>query len=190
MKKLLLILMALAVSVSVSAQTILANVANASEEAEPTTKADTKFNKFTSANGVFIKYADYEFSNFKLNTGGFINKYIIRVYTNLSTGEKTAFLRIRIGREDKIESIEYSDVVKILDAIPKLKALADSSAQEGNYMESKYVSEDGFNIGFYMEKEKITWFITVCGDKWSFKKDFDFEEAFVQVKNRMEELMK
>lgn len=41
-----------------------------------------------------------------------------------------------------------------------------------------------------MENNKITWYLTIDYQTRTFKKDFDFESAFVEAKNKMEDLMK
>lgn len=112
------------------------------------------------------------------------------MFTDLNTNSKTCFLRLRSGYANRIESIAYEDLVKILEAIPKLKEIASTAQQQGEYMETFVRSEDGFKIGFYMENNKITWYLTIDYQTRTFKKDFDFESAFVEAKNKMEDLMK
>lgn len=152
-------------------------------------KIETKFDKYTSSYGVFSQFAEYEMPNFKLD-GGYINEVKIRVYTDLQTNKKTCFLRLRSGYAYRVESIEYSDLIKIIEAIPKLKDLASNTQQQGEYMQTLFISDDGFQIGWYMEKGKISWVMTVDSQWRTFKSNYDFESAFVEIKNRMTSLMK
>lgn len=187
MKKILAIICAVILAIpSVYSQTVQSD---AQQEEVPENKVETKFDKFVSSYGTFVQFAEYNLPNLKLD-GGWINYTKIRVFTDLNTNSKTCFLRLRSGYANRIESIAYEDLVKILEAIPKLKEIASTAQQQGEYMETFVRSEDGFKIGFYMENNKITWYLTIDYQTRTFKKDFDFESAFVEAKNKMEDLMK
>lgn len=170
----------------------LPSFGNNSEQVDSTEhvskRIETKFDKYTSSHGVFSQFVEYKMPNFKLD-GTYINEVTIRVYTNLQTKEKTCFLRIRSGYAYRIESIEYGDLIKIIEAIPKLKDLAANTEQQGDYMQTIFISEDGFQIGWYMEKGKTTWAMTVDSQLRKFKTNYDFESAFIEIKDRMASLM-
>lgn len=164
------------------------NTEQADNAEQVSKRIETKFDKYTSSYGVFSQYAEYEMPNFKLD-GGYINEVKIRVYTDLQTKAKTCFLRIRSGYAYRTESIEYSDLIKIIDAIPKLKDLAANTEQQGEYMQTLFISDDGFQIGWYKEKGKTTWAMTVDSQWRTFKTNYDLESAFIEIKNRMASLM-
>lgn len=189
MKKILAIICAVILAIpTMYSQTAQIDAQGQGEDV-PVNKVETKFDKFVSSYGTFVQYAEYDLPNLKLY-GGWINYTKIRVFTDLNTNSKTCFLRLRSGSPDRIESIAYEDLVKILEAITKLKEIASTAQQQGEYMETFFRSEDGFKLGFYMENNKITWYLTIDYQTRTFKKDFDFESAFVEAKIKMEDLMK
>lgn len=189
MKKIHYLLVAL-FFVSATAYSQIIPNQQAQEQAPEPKRVETKFDKFTSTYGDFIRFAIYELPNLKLN-GGWINSTTIRQYINPNTGEKTCFLRLESGSE--IEAIAYDDLVKILEAIPKLKSQCEldiANGQIAEYLEMKFHTEDGFEIGYILKDSKPIWYITVAYQIRTFKNNFDFEQAFIEAKNRMESLQK
>lgn len=192
MRKSINLLVALLIFVSVTANSQIIPNQQVQEQAPEPKRVETKFDKFTSAYGEFIRFAEYELPNLKLE-GGWINYIKIRQYINPNTGEKTCFLRLRSGYDWRIESIAYSDLEKILEAIPKLKSQCESdmdNGQIGDYLEMKFKTIDGFEIGYFLLDGKPSWFITVDYQTRFFKKNFDFEQAFIEAKNQMDSLLK
>lgn len=152
-------------------------------------KIETKYDKYVSNYGTFLRFAEYNMPKLNLQ-GDWINETKIREFIDVNTGKKDYFVRIRSGYPYNVESIAYSDLEKILDAISKLKQTFSEDSQVGNYLEFRFTSEDGMQIGYYYSDNKPTWFITIDGNTRYFKKDFDFEQAFKDMASKIEELMK
>lgn len=90
-------------------------------------------------------------------------------------------------------SIEYSDLVETIKAIGVLKQEVDKDiAISPDYLENKFVSEDGFQIGYYVSKEKCTWYIKLekyGSDNTLFLNDVNIiEQAFTDAKAKIDEL--
>lgn len=59
-----------------------------------------------------------------------------------------------------IAMIEYSDLVEINKALDRLVSEVDSDIQSNpDYLENKFITEDGFQIGYYVSKGKANWFM-------------------------------
>jgi secreted protein with Ig-like and vWFA domain len=73
----------------------------------------------------------------------------------------------------------------------KSQAINDASTSS-DYTENKFVTDDGFQVGYYVSKEKVNWYITL--EKYGngntiFVKDAEtIEEAFNLAKQRIDEL--
>lgn len=158
------------------------------ENSDISVKKDTKYEKFFSNYGSFLRFAEYKLPKFDFQKD-WINETSIREFIDVNTGKKSYFLRIRSGYPRQTESIAYEDLIKVIDAIKQLKAKFADDSQIGNYMEFRFTTEDGMQIGYYYSDNKPTWFMSVKGDTRYFKKDFDFEKAFVNAKTEIERLM-
>lgn len=67
-------------------------------------------------------------------------------------------------------------------------------ASNPDYMENKFVSVDGFQVGYYVSKGKADWYIKLekyGSDNTIFINDGDtIELAFTEAKNKIDELKK
>ncbi len=210
MKKLMVLILFIIVSCQLNAQTIAQKIVQQSEDTISGFVGkiikETKYDKFISTYGAYVQFFDYKLPiNFRTKDEQ-INA-TIRIFIDLNTKKKTSFLCLRsysgniwIGKiATAFEIIEYSDLLKIIDSIPKLKECTNLIPNKDVYMETKFITEDGFEIGFYKEnaKHKNNWFIAMrykYEDKWYnhriyLKEDSDIETAFMQAKEKMEELM-
>lgn len=154
-------------------------------------KPETKMEKFASRTGVITKFTDSNLSNLKssytvaetrirkLNSGETIS-YFYQIEKPGKYGSSTA-------------SIEYSDLLEVIKAFNSLKSEVDSDVSlNPDYLENKFITEDGFQLGYYVNKEKVTWYIKLekyGTDKTLFIKDLEQIEAnFIEAKNKIEEL--
>lgn len=162
-------------------------------------KADTIVNKktkmelFTSKTGAILKFIDFNLP--KLNT----------IYSSLEThirkvesGTDLAYF-YQIGKKGAYStttaSIEYSDLLEIIKAFAVLKIEENKDiALNPDYLENKFVTVDGFQVGYYISKGKSTWFIKLeryGSDNTVFVDDVNvLETAFIEAKNKIEELKK
>ena len=86
------------------------------------------------------------------------------VRTLMGEQENSYFYRIEEPETTRsiahIAMIEYSDLVEINKALKKLVAEVDSDcAANPDYLENRFITNDGFQIGYYVSKGKASWYI-------------------------------
>lgn len=156
-------------------------------------KVKTKMEQFASQSGVITKFTDTNLSDLKsgytvaktrireLNSADNV-KYFYQIEKSAKYGSSTA-------------SIEYSDLLEIIKAFNSLKSVVASDVTKNpDYLENKFITEDGFQLGYYVSKGKATWYIKLekyGSDKTLFIKDLEkIESNFSEAKNKIEELKK
>lgn len=153
--------------------------------------AQTKMEVFTSKTGAILKYVDFNLPKLK-------NAYSsveTRVRVLSSGGETGYFYQIekQASYTTKLASIEYSDLLEVIKALSILKAeMPEDIASKPDYMENKFITVDGFKVGYYVNGEKYSWFLSLekYGSENSvFIDDVNvIETAFIEAKNKIEEL--
>jgi hypothetical protein len=156
--------------------------------------AETKLEAFVSKTGVVIKFVDYNLDNLKLSYGDVVST---RVRKLSNSKDSKYFYQIEKSEQytNSVASIEYSDLLEIIKAIQTLKSEVGKDISTGpDYLENKFLTEDGFQIGYYVSKGKASWYIKLekYGSKNTlFLKDGDnIELAFNNARNKIEELKK
>lgn len=110
------------------------------------------------------------------------------------TGEENIyFYRIeQQPAESRDAMIEYSDLVEVNKAIEKMvKEVASDIQGNYEYLENRFMTEDGFLIGYRISKRKVSWFlkfgwydsVTVV-----VKNDEALASAFRSAQQKIEEL--
>ena len=150
-------------------------------------KTETKFIKFIANRDRFVRYIDHEIPEFK-SSEALISSAKIRQYMDMTTNKSICFLMITIGRNKETEIIAYDDVIKVLDAIKILKEQSQKDSTAGTSLKCYYITGDGFQIGYNVNKDNISWYFSVNGNERKFSKDFDFEQAIINIKEKMDEL--
>lgn len=182
-KKCTLLLTAIFITVNAIGQ-------NVKKETE-TTK--TKMEAFVSKTGTIIKFMDTKLPQLKTNYGGAEAR--IRKVTN---GVITAYF-YQIEKEGKysntVASIEYSDLLELLKALKVLKAESEKDiADNPDYLETRFITGDGFEVGYYVSKGKAQWYVKLekyGSDNTIFLEGGDIiEAAFTEAKNRIDEIKK
>jgi len=181
MKKLLFLLLISVLEISfVSAQ----NAKNTNKEA-------TKMDVFASKTGVIIKYIDYKLPNLKL-TYGIAETKIRKLYSGQDVGY---FYQISKKNEygTKTASIAYEDLIEVLKAIQSLKEASESDkALNPDYLENKFVTDDGFQVGYYVSKGKLKWYLVLekygSGNTVFIYNFSTIETAFNEAKTKIESL--
>ncbi len=182
MKKTLLLFLAL----TVSCFTI-----QAQQDKNPE-KQLTKFEEFSSKTGVIVKFVDVSLPNLPVS------------YSTLQTGIRTImrgsenayFYRLEEPETSRsvahIAMIEYSDLVEINKAVSRLVADVDADvAANPDYLENKFKTSDGFEVGYYVSKQKAHWYIKL--ERYSsstvfLKNQQDVVDAFKAAQEKIEEL--
>lgn len=154
-------------------------------------KVQTKMEQFVSQSGVIIKFTDTNLSKIKAGTTAAETR--IR---KLNSGDDVRFF-YQIEKPGQYgsstASVEYSDLLEVMKAFNSLKTELDSDVSSNpDYLENKYITEDGFQVGYYVSKGKATWYIKLekyGSDKTLFIRDLEsIESNFLEAKNKIEEL--
>jgi len=151
----------------------------------------TKLETFVSKTGVIIKFVDYKLPNLKL----FLDGAETRI-RQLSSGNTIGyFYQIEKSGQytNSTASIEYSDLLEVIKALSTLKANADMDISSNpDYLENKFVTSDGFELGYYVNRNKIKWYLKLekyGSDNTLFISDVEtIEIAFQNAKSKIEEL--
>lgn len=169
--------------------TVLSYSQDVKKEQKP---SETKMEAFVSKTGVVIKFTDYNLDNIKLSYGDMASTRIRR----LNNGKEAKyFYQIEKSGQysNDVASIEYSDLLEIIKAIQTLKSEVEKDISTmPDYLENKFLTEDGFQIGYYVSKGKASWYLKL--EKYNskstlFLKDGDnIEVAFNNAKIKIDEL--
>jgi len=136
--------------------TIFAGISSAQDVQEEA----TKFQQFASKTGVIIKFVDYNLPDLSFMYGAAETK----IRKLISGGEIGFFYQISYeGKYDtKTASIAYEDLQEILKAIEKLSfEFSGDLASNPDYMENKFVTEDGFQVGYYVAGTRAAWYLVL-----------------------------
>ena len=154
-------------------------------------KVQTKMEQFVSQSGVITKFTDTNLSKLKagftvaetrirkLNSGDIV-KYFYQIEKPGQYGSSTA-------------SVEYSDLLEVIKAFNSLKLEVDNDVNSNpDYLENKFITEDGFQLGYYVSKGKASWYIKLekyGTDKTLYVKDSaTIESNFTEAKSKIEEM--
>ncbi|WP_209319930.1 hypothetical protein [Ancylomarina longa] len=146
---------------------------------------------FASKTGVIVKYIDFSLPNLKVTYGAAETK--IRKF--ISGKDVEYFYQIsKEGKYDtKTASIAYEDLLEVIKAISSLKyESATDKALNPNYLENKFVTDDGFKLGYYVSKGKLAWYLVLTkygsGNTIFINDVSEIEAAFNAAKQKIEEL--
>tara|TARA_Y100000815_G_scaffold167337_1_gene151911 strand:+ start:1200 stop:1754 length:555 start_codon:yes stop_codon:yes gene_type:complete len=154
-------------------------------------KVETKIESFASKTGVITKFTDTNLTNLKASYT--IAETRIR---KISSGDTELYF-FQIEKPDKYgsstASIEYSDLLEVIKAFNILKnGVEHDIASTPDYLENKFTTGDGFQLGYFINKGKATWYLKLekyGTDKTLFINDLEIlNSSLVQAKNKIEEL--
>lgn len=155
--------------------------------------AKTKMDLFSSKAGTITKFTDTKLPNLKTSYGGAETK--IRRIIN---GANSAYF-YQISKEGKYStstaSIEYNDLLEVLKALKALQPEVEKDiATNPDYLENKFVTVDGFQVGYYVSSGKASWYVKLekyGSDNTLFVDNgTTIETAFTEAKNKIDELKK
>jgi|SRR5690554_468281 len=156
-------------------------------------KEKTKMEAFASKTGVITKFTDTKLSDIKSSYT--VSSTRIR---KINSGDSQRYF-YQIEKPGKYSnstaSIEYSDLLEVIKAFNSLKSEVDNDVNsQPDYLENKFITADGFQLGYYISKEKATWYLKLekyGSDSTIFIKDLEqIESNFMEAKNKIEELKK
>jgi len=149
--------------------------------------------RFTSRTGAFSKFVDSRLPNLKCNYAS----PETRVRKIIAGTESVYFFQIvsKGQYSNTTASIEYSDLLEIIRALKELQGEVDKDvAAAPDYLENKFVTTDGFQIGYYVDKGKAKWYMKlekIGSDNTLFVDEVSkLEQAFNEARAKIEELRK
>lgn len=121
----------------------------------------TKFEEFTSKTGRITKFVDV---NMPRISESFFGSLVTGIRTIMGSDRNAYFYRIEEPETDRrvahIAMIEYSDLVEVNKALAKLVGEVDADCNANpDYLENKFVTDDGFEVGYYVSKGKANWYL-------------------------------
>ena len=160
----------------------------AQEKSEP-----SRMDKIISEGGKLIRYDDYKLSDIKGSIGTPKLETKIRV---INSGSKpyTYFLLLSMEAKysTKRASISEEELTDILEVYGSLVDASNSETNSSNYAEMKYVTEDGFEVGYYVKKGKSKWFLKLekygSGSIFFLKKSEKFKQVLLAAQSKIKEL--
>ena len=141
------------------------------------------------ANRSLVRVVEYEQPSIQTKFGEYIQTKINEVMTD------TTIYFYEIVKNDHLNAmIDYKELTVINKYIPELVSNAEEDLLK-NYksIEFKYITKTGLQIGYYIKRTKISWFIQFghSKDEIIYIKNKDaFIDAFVNAQKTIEELMK
>ena len=158
-------------------------------ESQPT---ETKLEAFASKTGAITKFIDFKIPSLKLFLGEVAETRVRKVIV----GDELKYFYL-IEKESKnantTASIEYSDLLEVIKALAILKneAAADQVSKP-DYLENKFVTSDGFQLGYYITEGAGKWYMKFDqngSDNTVFINDVQtIESSLNAAKNKIEEM--
>lgn len=153
----------------------------------------TKFEQLSSKTGKISKFVDVNLPNIPLS---FLGTLETSVRTLMGEQANAYFYRLEEPETSRsnahIAMIEYSDLVEINKALAKLCTEVDTDcAANPDYLENKFITNDGFEIGYYVSKGMASWYIKL--ERYSNSSVFiknaeTLTENFSNAQKKIEEL--
>lgn len=152
----------------------------------------TKMDVFASKTGIITKFTDF-------NLEGIKSSYGVKTETRIrkiNSGDLEGYF-YQIEKPGKYSnstaSIAYLDLVELIKALESLKQQEEADViMNPDYLENKFVTEDGFQVGYYVSKGKSTWYLRLekyGSDKTLFVKDAEIIKAsFIEAKEKIDSL--
>jgi hypothetical protein len=153
----------------------------------------TKIDMFSSKTGTITKFVNTKLPNLKTSYG--VAETEIRKIINGTN--PIYFYQIKKGAKygNSTASIEYNDLLEILKALKALQPEVEKDiATNPDYLENKFITADGLQVGYYVKEGKASWYIKLekyGSDNTLFiDSGAIIETAFTEAKNKIDELKK
>jgi hypothetical protein len=165
----------------------------AQNEKKENEKTATKMDQFSSKTGTITKFTDTKLPNLKTSYGSAVTR--IR---KINAGTSAIYF-YQIEKEGKYNnstaSIEYNDLLEVLKALLALKSEVESDVlSKPDYLENKFVTVDGFQVGYYISGGKAAWYVKL--EKYGSENTLFIDNgniielAFTEAKNKIDNLKK
>ena len=155
-------------------------------------KKDSSYDSFVSQSGVIIKLQDFKLPPIE-GTG--YSTYDNRIRIIMSNDVVKYFYQITKTSKsgDIIGSIEYKELLEMVNAVNLLQTQFNLDINKSiEYMENKYITNDGIQVGYYISITSKAWFIKL--DKYKtdstifFKESINILKGFQEALNKIEEI--
>ena len=123
-------------------------------------REQTSYDRFVSRSGAIIRFQDYSLPELKGNYGTYENR--VRVLSVAS--ETTVYYQIvnPTKYSSIVGSISKADIVETMKAVESLlQTFQVDVASKPDYIENKFVTNDGVAIGYYVSSKGGSWFINL-----------------------------
>ena len=153
----------------------------------------TKMDMFSSKTGTITKFIDTKLPILKTTYAGAETK--IRKIIN-GTNSTYFYQIVKEGKySNSTASIEYNDLLEVLKALVALKSELEKDINSNpDYLENKFVTVDGFQVGYYVSGGKALWYLKLekygSDNKLFIDNGEIIEIAFNEAKNKIDELRK
>jgi hypothetical protein len=151
-----------------------------------------KFETLVSKKGTMLKFQDTNLSPIRLAFSGAAQTKIRKVIVG---SQSTFFFLIEQKGQYRTEfgAIAYDDLLDLAKAIDVLESeLPGDVAANPDYLENKYITDDGFRLGYLIQKNKATWYLALDGkgsDNIIFvSASSNIREALLEAKAKIETL--
>ena len=156
-------------------------------------KDATKIDKISSKKGVTIKFIDYKLP--VVESRFFPLKLTVKVFE--AGDERQLFYEVYVNAADikdaHVAWIAEEDLSDMINALQGLKQSAIKDVQSNpDYLENRFVTEDGFSVGYYVSQGQPSWFLSFgkigSGESVFFDDVTTIEDLFKQAKDKMDSL--
>ena len=175
--------------VSGDAETIVVDEQDNNDEDEWGNK--TKMDYYSSRTGIIMKFVDVNLPDLSIKFG----RAKTRIRTLKYGGDDVCFYQIEKegGYGTSVASIEYSDLLDVIKAMEVLESEVSVDLQSNpDYLENKYTTIDGFQIGYYVSGGKATWYIRLerfgSGNTLFLNDGGEILQSMETAKSKIEEL--
>jgi len=156
--------------------------------AQNTNKVESKLNDITSQRGVMIKFREYSMPLLNLQYG---ERAVFKIRKFVQKENDVFFLNIKNGSASS--AIPEEDLIAIIEAIKTLKlSLESDSLGSKEYLENKYITNEGIQIGYYVKGSRVSWFFKLGGygsnNTLLIKKFSDLESLLNDVNTKIQEI--
>jgi hypothetical protein len=138
---------------------LFSHTAFAQDKNKESKPVETKMEIFVSKTGTITKFIDFKMPSLKLFLGEVAETRVRKVIV----GNELKYFYL-IEKESKnantTAAIEYNDLLEMIKALSVLKneSMADQ-ASKPDYLENKFVTPDGFQLGYYITEGKGKWYL-------------------------------
>lgn len=173
---------------------LFVTVLTAQEAKKDMETVKTKMDVFASKTGVITKFIDSKLPGIKGSYGELTETRIRKLVSGA-----TLIYFFQIVKQGKYNSstasIEYADLLEVIKALKSLKQEAEKDVlSTPDYLENKFTTVDGFQIGYYVSKGKATWYLKLekyGSDNTLFIDNVEvLEKGFDEGKLKIEEFKK